>query len=77
MEKQKLLCDDSKKQEQQLLRNTRARNGYEADKALSEADRNNLTRDTLYFSLDLQKVRMMPEIEGLKSAMLCYEGVHS
>ena len=42
-----------------------ARSSYRKDREKSLAE----DRDSIYFSLDLQKVRMLPEIPGVKSAV--------
>ena len=52
--------------QKQQQKKEEARQGYKSDKTVSEGKSNN---DTIFFSLDLQKVRMLPEIPGVKSAV--------
>ena len=59
-------CEGCLKYKKHQQKKEEARQGYKSDKSVSEGKSNN---DTIFFSLDLQKVRMLPEIPGVKSAV--------
>ena len=59
-------CQDCIDNKAHLERKRLARKDYHIDKKLSENKEN---RENLFFSLDLQKVRMLPEIPGVKAAV--------
>ena len=61
-----LSCEGCLKYKKHQQKKEEARQGYKSDKSVSEGKSNN---DTIFFSLDLQKVRMLPEIPGVKSAV--------
>ena len=58
-------CEECIEHKEHLERTRLARKDYNKDKKLSEEKK----PDQLYLSLDLQKVRMLPEIPGVKSAV--------
>ena len=64
-DKARLECSQCSYQVKHLERTYIARSKYKADKQNSQ---NSNSKVSLYFSLDLQKVRMIPEIPGVKSA---------
>ena len=53
------------RQEKHQKKKDETRDSYREDRSASEG---NINKGTVYFSLDLQKVRMLPEIPGVKSA---------
>lgn len=61
----KATCEGCVAQRAHLKRDDDARVAYRADRDYSEAGK----ADHMYVSLDLQKVRMLPEIPGVKSAV--------
>ena len=64
-EAEKLKCERCIEQTKHVTRKMEARTAHDADKAISES-KDKVTR---FFSLDLQKVRMIPEIPGVKTAV--------
>ena len=58
-------CADCKKHIEHIQRDKLCRGCYKEDKKAQDDGSN----DTLYVSLDLQKVRMLPEIPGVKTAV--------
>ena len=65
-ESQNVLCECCHRQEEHQKKKDEARDSYREDRSASEG---NINKETVYFSLDLQKVRMLPEIPGVKSAV--------
>ena len=61
----KATCTGCESQKRHLKRDNEARAEYRADRAKSEENQD----EFLFASLDLQKVRMIPEIPGVKSAV--------
>ena len=67
-------CDDCAKYAEHVPRKNESRQCNEQDKMLSEKSTDG---KTCFYSLDLQKVRMLPEIASVKSAYSCNEYVHT
>ena len=64
-ESQNVLCE-CHRQEEHKKKKDEARDSYREDRSASEG---NINKGTVYLSHDLQKVRMLPEIPGVKSAV--------
>ena len=63
---QNVLCECCHRQEEHQKNKDEARYSYREDRSASEG---NINKEIVYFSLDLHKVRMLPEIPGVKSAV--------